>query len=151
MGKLSKVFQEINSIRNIYKKESQQMFDDLEKKMNHIDQIFKSKESFLSEFKNKNFDNKVLCTKLDKLLTEISNFKMSLVENNYEIYKLTLENQAYKNDLEQLKKQRSNEFLFIFNKQNIDIISSILNVISSSKTGIRRDELATSVLFQRSY
>ncbi len=130
MGKLSKVFQEINSIRNIYKKESRQMFDDLEKKMSQIDQIFKSKESFLSEFKNKNSDNKVLCTKLDKLLTEISSFKSSLVENNYEIYKLTLENQAYKNDLEQLKKQRSNEFLFIFNKQNIDIISSILNVIS---------------------
>ena len=128
MGKLSKVFQEINSIRNIYKKESQQMFDDLEKKMNQIDQIFKSKESFLNEFKNKNSDNKALCGKLDKLLSEMTTFKSSLVENNYETYKLGLENKAYKNDLDQLKKQRSNEFLFIFNKQNIDIISSILNV-----------------------
>lgn len=124
------------------------MFDDLEKKMHHFDQIFKMKESLFTEFKTKSIDNKAICTKIDKLLLEFSCFKSSLIETNYEMYKLALENKLYKNDLEQLKKQRSNEFLFIFNKQNVEIISSILNVKCLLIKGICGNEHEDTVVFQ---
>lgn len=104
------------------------MFDDIEKKMIHLDMIFKMKEGLFCELKANSIDNKAVCSKIDKFVLEISNFKSSLVDNNFEMYKLSLENKVYRNDLEQLKKQRSSEFLFIFNKQNVEIISSILNV-----------------------
>lgn len=106
------------------------MLDELEKKLCQFDQITRLKEGFMNHFKKENFDKTELCEKIDKFQNELSNFKSSFIDNTFQNYKTSVDNQNLKFELQQITKSKNLEGnLLVFNKQNVEILSSIINVL----------------------